>query len=96
MTNEGRTVFVNDEKEMAEKLLEQAYLELGKEYYEGAFEDPLPQLLPLFDRITKIKNELDGRKKVSRRQFCPYCGQENDVSSVFCGYCGKKMTVSMR
>lgn len=93
MANEGRTVFVNDEKEMAEKILEQAYLELGKKYYEGAFEDPLPQLLPLFDRITKIKNELEGRNKVQKRQFCPYCGQENDADSLFCGYCGKKMVI---
>ena len=93
MANEGRTIFVNDEKEMAEKMLEQSYLELGKEYYEGAFEDPLPQLLPLFDRITKIKNELSGKNKIQKRPFCPYCGQENDVDSLFCGYCGKKMVI---
>lgn len=34
--------------------LERLYMELGKAYYEGAFEDPLPQLLPLFDKISEI------------------------------------------
>ena len=38
----------------------QAYLELGKAYYEGGFEDPLPELLPLFDRITRLRSEAAG------------------------------------
>ena len=47
------TVLVNPEvnkvcDEDKEKLSE-LYEELGKSYYEGAFEDPLPQLLPIFD-----------------------------------------------
>ena len=45
-----RTVLVNEEKMNTKDILEQAYMELGKEYYEGAFEDPLPQLLPLFEK----------------------------------------------
>lgn len=44
--------------------LEQAYLELGKLYYEYKFEDPTPELLPVFDRITQIKkNEKQQKKK---------------------------------
>ena len=33
-------------------------MELGQAYYEGGFEDPLPQLLLLFDKITRIKMKL--------------------------------------
>ena len=60
MRDQDATVLVNfDSKEEAAGLLEQAYTELGKAYYEGGFEDPLPQLLPLFDRITSLKNKLE-------------------------------------
>ena len=58
--------------------LEQAYMELGKEYYEGAFEDPLPQLLPLFDKITKIKR-------------CPRCGNLLEDGEMYCGNCGERI-----
>ena len=47
-----KTVFVNSEKIDTNESLKQAYMELGQAYYEGGFEDPLPQLLPLFDKIT--------------------------------------------
>lgn len=66
--------------------LDSLYMELGKAYYEGAFEDPLPQLLPLFDQITKIKNR--GREAV---QFCPQCGSKLENDAVFCGKCGCKI-----
>ena len=60
MRDQDATVLVNfDSKEEAAGLLEQAYTELGKAYYEGGFEDPLPQLLPLFDRITSLKKRLE-------------------------------------
>ena len=58
-----RTVLVNEEKMNTKDILEQAYMELGKEYYEGAFEDPLPQLLPLFEKINTIKNNMSGKSK---------------------------------
>ena len=34
--------------------LDDLYWELGKAYYEGGFEEPLPELLPLFDQITYL------------------------------------------
>ena len=40
--------------------LDELYKELGKAYYEGAFEDPLPQLLPIFDEITSTKKEIEN------------------------------------
>lgn len=65
------------------------YLELGKAYYEGAFEDPLPQLLPIFDQITGILAEKD--KKMSEEPqilTCPNCGIELPDDAKFCGTCG--------
>ena len=60
MRDQDATVLVNfNREEEIGRLLDQAYTELGKAYYEGGFEDPLPQLLPLFDRITNLKNELE-------------------------------------
>ena len=100
MANQDETVFVNFEKaggaaasagnsaRELEASLEQAYLELGKAYYEGGFEDPLPQLLPLFDRITRLKNEKEARQK-----FCPACGRAVEKNAVFCGTCGYRLRV---
>lgn len=86
-----RMTFGGSEEKRMEELLGQAYLELGKAYYEGAFEDPLPQLLPLFDRITKIRKEMRRKNESVRKQFCPYCGKEIEVNSAFCGYCGRQV-----
>ena len=69
MRDQDATVLVNfNREEEIGRLLDQAYTELGKAYYEGGFEDPLPQLLPLFDRITNLKNELE---KESAQQPAP-------------------------
>lgn len=60
------------------------YMELGKAYYEGGYEDPLPQLLPLFDKITKIKN-------LPKARICPQCGYELEEDARFCGKCGSRV-----
>ena len=98
MGNQDETVFVNYEKSKGPDILagnkvertgdplEQAYLELGRAYYEGGFEDPLPQLLPLFDRITRLKKE-----KEARQSFCPGCGSPVRKEAVFCGTCGFRL-----
>ena len=51
MGDNEATVFVNYDKLGSDTELEQTYMELGKAYYEGRFEDPLPELLPLFDKV---------------------------------------------
>ena len=79
-----RTVLVNEEKMNTKDILEQAYMELGKEYYEGAFEDPLPQLLPLFEKI----NTHETKQTESR---CPKCGKQVGAGDMFCGNCGEKI-----
>lgn len=57
------TVFVNADiqQNMTENEdLDKLYMELGKAYYEGGYEDPLPQLLPLFDKITAMTGTQPG------------------------------------
>lgn len=65
--------------------LEEAYRELGKAYYEGGFEDPLPELLPMFDKITRLRAQKGRREAAS---FCCNCGAKLEENSVFCGSCG--------
>lgn len=76
--------------ETSEELLklEDLYRQLGKAYYEGRFEDPLPELLGLFDQITRIRNK--QQEKVER-MFCPNCGREMKQKINFCGNCGYKL-----
>lgn len=72
--------------------LEKLYRNLGKEYYEGGFEDPLPQLLGYFDKITKLRNELGiGQHPVTGHIFCTQCGSEVEEGALFCGKCGYKV-----
>ena len=66
MSSNDETVLVNVEEETQLKTasktedqsgygsLERAYMELGKAFYEGRYEDPTPELLPYFDRITRL------------------------------------------
>lgn len=69
--------------------MRQAYEKLGKAYYEGGFEDPLPQLLPLFDQITRLKK--DNQRKKTKEIVCSKCGMKMDGDSVFCGNCGCRL-----
>ena len=79
----------SDKQKDMERLLDQVYRELGKEYYEGGFEDPLPQLLPFFDKITRLKSEYEEQK--AQENVCPQCGTKMEEDSVFCGNCGYRL-----
>lgn len=90
MEENDRTVFVNMEKKETEgkinSELEQIYMELGKQYYEGGFEDPLPELLPLFDKITRLRKQYEKGP-----EMCPNCGVKLGENAKFCGQCGYKI-----
>lgn len=85
MQDNDKTLFVNYEKDNTGAKLEKLYAELGKAYYEGKFEDPLPELLPLFDEITSLKNQQEKPK------ICPRCGNVLKENALFCGKCGYKI-----
>lgn len=81
---EDETVAVQPMAEQSE--IDQLYHDLGKAYYEGGFEDPLPQLLPLFDKITVLKN-----RNMQEVKCCRQCGTLLKEGAVFCGECGLKV-----
>lgn len=84
MSQNDKTFVINSTNESSD--IDELYKELGKAYYEGGFEDPLPQLLPLFDRITTKKNEMSIQPT-----RCPKCGTIIKKDAVFCGECGYKL-----
>ncbi len=99
--DDDRTVLVNFDDEMS---INKAYMELGKAYYEGNFEDPLPQLLPMFDKITRIRKKIESvkphietiileanSKQAETMSFCQNCGARLEVEAIFCGQCGCKV-----
>lgn len=91
MNNNDRTELVNFEKDDMNaytKELEGLYLDLGKAYYEGGFEDPLPQLLPLFDQITSLRAKVESAAQRENENICPNCGAKLRKDAKFCGKCG--------
>ena len=85
MGSKDETVFVNYEKLNPKNQMGNGQLdELRKAYYEGGFEDPLPELIAFFDKITQLK-----QKKTER--FCPNCGEKVAESAAFCRKCGHKL-----
>ena len=63
MESNDKTVLVNFNKQEEEtSRLDELYMRLGQAYYEGGFEDPLPELLPFFDQITRIRNQKKNRR----------------------------------
>ncbi len=89
----GETEYIMDTKETE---LDSLYRELGRAYYEGAFEDPLPQLLPLFD---KISAELEKYQQIDpapepetpAAPVCPVCGAPVEEGTRVCAVCGASL-----
>lgn len=52
--------------------LDQAYIELGKAFYEGRYEEPTPELLVYFEKITKLKNEPSASEKIVFENIEPF------------------------
>lgn len=68
LSEEVGAVIAEKEAEDYEMQLEELYWKLGKAYYEGGFEDPLPELLPFFDKITALRNQMEetGERAVEK------------------------------
>ncbi len=75
----------------SQKELDALYLELGKAYYEGGYEDPLPQLLPLFDQISELL-----RPEETPTVQCTGCGAQLDDDARFCEVCGMPVGQSVQ
>ena len=61
MESNDKTVLVNFNKQEEEtSRLDELYMRLGQAYYEGGFEDPLPELLPFLIRLQEY--EIKSRK----------------------------------
>lgn len=106
MNDNDNTVFVNFEKQSGDGELDMLFMELGKAYYEGGFEDPLPELLPLFDQITAIvkRDQAPVRKPEPMPEpipqpqsqpqsvnSCPGCGMILKGDERFCEMCGARI-----
>lgn len=67
------------------------YRQLGEAYYAGGFEDPLPQLLPLFDQISGILMEPipePPKMPAASAGTCASCGAPLMEGARFCEECG--------
>lgn len=86
--------------------LDELYYKLGKAYYEGAFEDPLPELLQLFDKITELKRAGQQSKpsdvQVKPTVYAPQMNQhvystpQTPAKRQFCTNCGAKLEENAR
>lgn len=83
-----KTVIVNLEEETNTESepkqevseLDKAYMELGKAFYEGRYEEPTPELILYFDRITNLLNVKEDQNKV-KAHILPI-QEEQSISSL--------------
>ncbi len=76
------------QRETLQNALQQAYEDLGRAYYTYRFEEPVPELIEYFNRITTLKNQIAAGTVPT----CPACGNPLSQGARFCGVCGAKIS----
>lgn len=80
-----------------EEIVERAYLEMGKRYYELHNENPGESFSEYCTSIKEALIEIDALndeiRKVKGIQVCSVCGAEILLDATFCQKCGSKVTI---
>ena len=75
--------------------LQEAYADIGKHMYDKYEGEMSDELLELFGRVTKLREQIEKEKAELRQvegvTLCPACGRSNTKDSRFCKGCGAKM-----
>lgn len=81
--------------EAAKKEIQQAYTELGEQFYMQSQGSPQPGYEPQFERITSLYKTIESAQQEMRAlsgvRTCPQCGADVQRGFAFCTNCGKKM-----
>lgn len=80
-----------------EEIVERAYLEMGKRYYELHNENPDESFSEFCTSIKEALIQIDTLneeiRKVKGIQVCGVCGAEVLIDATFCQKCGNKVTI---
>ncbi len=92
----SEVVSLNNQVATKEKALNQAYITIGKKYYQsvngvdttGELTAEFATIAEALQTISELKKQIQDIKGI---QFCASCGAENDASNGFCSKCGAKL-----
>lgn len=80
-----------------EDKIKNAYLAIGKLYYDECYTDPQGAYVNEVEIIKNSNKTIEGLKdKVNQLkgiQSCPNCGAEVDINASFCTSCGNKLEI---
>ena len=78
-----------------EEILNRAYLDIGKRYYEMNSETPDEEYLELFTKIKEANQKIEELNQEILQakgiQYCPNCNAEISLEAAFCVNCGTKV-----
>jgi DNA-directed RNA polymerase subunit M/transcription elongation factor TFIIS len=96
--NMTETMKLNGMVSDEEKHINNAFLQIGKIYYETFGKTPDQLFTELIDGINDSKSKIvvynDQIKQIKGVVRCPKCGAEVPISSTFCGTCGSPVNTA--